>query len=77
MPRLDGMTQITDYVKRSDATVLGYIRFMEFPAAKLGNIWVSDTKDIDKWFDGILENNGNGKKAPAATKKRAKKRRVK
>jgi hypothetical protein len=66
MARLEGMTQICDYVKRSDATVLSYIRQRGFPAAKLGSIWLSDTQKIDAWFEawfkGAIEN-GNGQAA--------------
>lgn len=63
MARLEGMNQICDYAKRSDATVLAYIRQMDFPAAKLGSIWISDTDKIDDWFLDQIDN-GHGRPQP-------------
>lgn len=71
MARLEGMNQICDYVKRSDATVLSYIRTLDFPAAKLGSIWVSDTQKIDHWFDSVISN-GGAPTPPVKIKKKTK-----
>ena len=51
---LEGMKAICNYVKRSEATVLDWIRFMAFPAKKLGGIWVSDTELISDWKKKII-----------------------
>jgi hypothetical protein len=54
---LEGMKQICMHVKRSEATVLDWIRFMSFPAKKLGGIWVSDTDLIVIWKKKIISDN--------------------
>jgi len=54
-----GMGFISDYVKRSDATVLKWIRELEFPAVKIGGIWESTTEAIDEWKTKLV----NGKVA--------------
>jgi predicted DNA-binding transcriptional regulator AlpA len=47
---LSGMKEISSYVKRSEATVLRWIREEGFPADKLGGLcWESDTIAIDDW----------------------------
>ena len=46
---LSGMAEICGYVRRSDATVLSWIRNRKFPAQKLGGIWESDKALIDEW----------------------------
>ena len=43
MASLPGMKAITEYVKRSEVTVLKLMRTEDFPAKKLGGIWESDT----------------------------------
>ena len=46
---LSGMAEICEYVRRSDATVLSWIRSRKFPARKLGGVWESDKTLIDEW----------------------------
>jgi hypothetical protein len=43
------MKAICDYVKRSESTVLDWIRNWNFPAQKIGGIWESDRELIDQW----------------------------
>ena len=57
MASLTGMKAITDYVKRSEVTVLKLIRAEDFPAKKLGGIWESDTELIDEWRKKKIEAN--------------------
>ena len=50
MTQLSGMKEICVYVRRSEATVLDWIRHLGLPAKKLnGGIWESDTNLIDEW----------------------------
>lgn len=46
---LSGMKEITDYVRRSEASVLTLIRTQSFPATKVLGIWESNTAMIDQW----------------------------
>ena len=55
---LDGMKAICNYVKRSEATVMDWIRNMEFPAKKLGGTWVSDVELIVNWKRKIITKEG-------------------
>jgi len=55
MAGLLGMKQITDYVSRSEVTVLKLHREYGFPAVKIGGTWESDTELIDKWRRTIIE----------------------
>ena len=79
MAKLEGMTQICEYVRRTESTVLGYIRLWEFPAFKLNSIWISDTRKIDDWYLGLVENsNGDNKKnAKTENGKKTRKKRAK
>lgn len=54
MAQLMGMKAICNYVKRSDATVLQWIREQDFPANKIGGIWESTTKQVDDWKDKVV-----------------------
>ncbi len=47
--KLTGMKEITRYANGSEATILGWIRDMDFPATKVGGIWESDKGLIDSW----------------------------
>lgn len=49
MATLSGMKEICNYVRRSEATVLDWIKNMDFPAKKLSGIWESDRELIDDW----------------------------
>lgn len=49
MPALQGMKQIVDHMKRSEATVLKLIREEGFPAVKIAGSWESTTEQIEKW----------------------------
>jgi hypothetical protein len=64
MAELEGMKVICDHVKRSEATVLDWIRFMAFPAKKLGGIWVSDTELISDWKKKIITSDEAETKQP-------------
>ena len=55
MAKLSGMKAICTYINRSEATVLGWIRDLGFPAKKLGGIWESTTDLADKWHLEQLE----------------------
>ena len=46
---LNGMKEIAGYVRRSESTVVGWIRDMDFPAKKIGGIWEASKKEIDAW----------------------------
>ncbi len=58
---LDGMKEICGYVRRTESTVLKWVRELGFPAKKVGGgIWQSETALIDEWRTGQI--NGNGGK---------------
>jgi len=63
MAGLSGMKDICNYVSMSEATILNWIRTMDFPAKKLGGIWMSDTELIDRWRINII----SGTVAPQPT----------
>ncbi len=47
---LSGMTEICQYVRKSEKTVLDWIRLEGMPATKIGGgTWESDTVLIDEW----------------------------
>ena len=49
MAALTGMAEIAAYMRRSEATVLTWIRTLDFPARKIGGMWESDTELADQW----------------------------
>ncbi len=49
MAALTGMAEIAAYMRRSEATVLNWIRTLDFPARKIGGMWESDTALADQW----------------------------
>lgn len=49
MSALVGMKAICAYMARSETTMLGIIRDLDFPAKKIYGIWESDTELVDKW----------------------------
>ncbi len=50
MTALSGMKEITVYCRRSEATVLKWVRECDFPAEKIGGVgWESDSEVIDEW----------------------------
>jgi hypothetical protein len=51
---LSGMKAICDYVKRSEPTVLAYIKNQSFPARKVGGVWECSKEDVDEWRGGSL-----------------------
>jgi len=68
--RLEGMLAICQYVNRSESTVLIWIRDMDFPAAKVGGIWESSRKAIDKWWGKKINGRpGNAEPLEAIEKK--------
>ena len=48
--RQAGKMGICDYVGYSEATVLGWIKNMNFPARKLNGKWVSTTEEVYKFL---------------------------
>lgn len=52
--RLSGMKAITDYMQRSEESVLRLIREFGFPAKKILGVWESDTEMIECWRIGLL-----------------------
>ena len=46
---LTGMKEITTYARRSEATVLSWIRDMDFPARKISGVWESHSALVDQW----------------------------
>jgi len=55
---LVGMKEITQYARRSETTILRWIRDLGFPAEKIGGgkgLWESNTASIDRWKMGQVE----------------------
>jgi len=52
---LSGMKRISEYVSRSEPTVLAWIRNNGFPARKIGGIWESKKDKIDEWKEKFLK----------------------
>jgi hypothetical protein len=63
MPGLSGMKEIVGYAKRSESTIMIWIRDMGFPATKVTGSWMSDTDLIDDWRKSLISENGGTKKA--------------
>jgi hypothetical protein len=53
--KLDGMKEICAHVRRSESTVLSWIRDLGFPAKKVGGAWVSTTDRVDRWWEQMLD----------------------
>ncbi len=56
---LSGMKAIQEHCRAvnlpsSEVTILQMIRESEFPARKLGGIWMSDAENIAKWLSGYI-----------------------
>jgi len=64
VPELEGMKAICNHVKRSESTVLDWIRFMGFPAKKLGGVWVSETSLISDWKKKIITSDKTKERIP-------------
>lgn len=47
---LTGMKEISNFVNRSEATVLGWIQTMGFPADKKDLVFISSRKHIEGWI---------------------------
>jgi hypothetical protein len=62
MAGLSGMKAICGYCNRSEATILCWIRQIDFPAAKITGSWESDTVKIDEWRCFQIEKAQNGTK---------------
>lgn len=63
MAELMGMGAICAKVKRSESTVLNWIRDLDFPAKKVGGIWESTDAKIDTWKDSIEKKPANAQKS--------------
>ena len=73
MTGLSGMKEIASYCKRSESTILKWIRELNFPAVKVrGGTWESDSTEIDVWRRSLI--NG-GPVAPVKQKPAPRKRR--
>lgn len=68
MPGLVGMKEISNYMNRSESTILNWIKTMKFPATKITGSWISDTDLIDEWRRNIISN--DGQKKPVKRKNR-------
>jgi hypothetical protein len=55
---LQGMKEICDYIRRSEATVLKLIREEDFPARKICGQWESDKEAITMWRKDKIYVNG-------------------
>lgn len=56
MAHLRGMTEIVNYTRRSESTIIGLIHNSNFPAKKISSrIWESDTDLIDAWRKNQIE----------------------
>lgn len=57
MAHLKGMLEISNYARRSESTILQWIRDLGFPAKKITcGVWESDTDLIDRWRLQQFEN---------------------
>jgi hypothetical protein len=52
--RKAGKLGICDYVGYSEATVLGWIKTMNFPARKLNGRWVSTTGEVYRFLQDYV-----------------------
>ena len=69
MAGLTGMKEICIYLRRSEATILGWIRAEGLPATKLGGQWESDSSLIDQWrIDRISDGSNHGRKRVSTAK---------
>ena len=70
MAQLSGMKEICAYVRRSEATVLDWIRQLDFPAKKInGGIWESDTKLVNRWRENQIMSKDKKPKKKRSKKK--------
>ena len=51
---LQGMKEICRYMGKSEPTILRYIYTMNFPARKVGGIWLSDMDMIKAWRHDVI-----------------------
>lgn len=58
MSALSNMCEITDHCKRSEKTILKWIRNLGFPAKKICGTWISDTELIAEWWKKIIKKEG-------------------
>ena len=64
------MKEICAYVRRSEATVLEWIRQLDFPATKInGGIWESDTKLVNRWRENQIMSKDKKPKKKRSEKK--------
>jgi predicted DNA-binding transcriptional regulator AlpA len=54
MSGLVGIKAICRYTGMSESTVMNWITLRDFPAVKVGGIWMSDGDEIDDWRKGII-----------------------
>ena len=52
MTFLRGMKEICRYCRRSESTILLWIRDRDLPAKRIGGIWEANPKQIDRWKAG-------------------------
>ena len=54
MSGLVGVKAICGYTGMSESTIMGWIQREDFPAVKVGGVWISDSEEIDDWRRGII-----------------------
>ncbi len=47
---LNGMEEIARYASRGEATILKWVASEDFPARKVGGVWISHTTQVDAWY---------------------------
>ena len=52
---LHGMDAICEVARRSDTTILRWVREKDFPAVKEGGVWISDRVKIQEWYKARIE----------------------
>ena len=52
---LQGMKEICRYMGKSEPTIIRYVRTMNFPAAKVNGVWVSDTALVAQWRRKLID----------------------
>jgi hypothetical protein len=49
MSKLNGILEICEYFKVSEATAMDMILHQELPAEKKDGLWLAETSSIDRW----------------------------
>lgn len=71
---LIGMREISQYLKRSEATTMDFIFHWDFPAKKdPEGVWVADRREVDLWWETPQGLAQKMEKAPKARRRRGSK----